>query len=150
VPISRSTAANTCSSCKGVSIVCGPPLDASFFFGFRHVIRRFRVSGLMMRSHDVWRYSDRVHIGLARLEVLRLTRVFPATLVHQDQQRSAPRSRTSARIGRPRGWKSSSLWRDANRSRRRLNDPRLCQSIKLVNVNGISRISSGPAAIGAA
>ena len=41
-----------------------------FFFGFTHVVRRFRVSGLMKRQFTrrgpVWRYADRVQIGVAR------------------------------------------------------------------------------------
>ena len=41
-----------------------------FFFGFRHVVRRFRVSGLIVRQFTrrgpVWKYEDRVQIGVAR------------------------------------------------------------------------------------
>ncbi len=51
--------------------VCGRPVGCKcFFFGFRHVVRRFRVSGLIVRQFTrrgpVWKYEDRVQIGVAR------------------------------------------------------------------------------------
>jgi hypothetical protein len=51
--------------------VCGRPARCKrFFFGFAHVVRRFRVSGLVKRLFTrrgpVWRCVDRVQIGVAR------------------------------------------------------------------------------------
>jgi len=48
------------------------PVDARGFFGFTHVVRRFRVSGLIMRQFTrrgpVWKSEDRVQNGAARLK----------------------------------------------------------------------------------
>ena len=45
-------------------------MDARAFFRFEHVVRRFRVSGLIVRQFTrrgpVWKLEDRVQIGVAR------------------------------------------------------------------------------------
>lgn len=56
--------------CK-LCFVCGRAVECKrFFFGFGHVVRRFRVSGLIVRLFTrrgpVWRCADRVQIGVAR------------------------------------------------------------------------------------
>ena len=46
------------------------PLDARAFFKFERVVRRFRVSGLIVRQFTrrgpVWKLEDQVQIGVAR------------------------------------------------------------------------------------
>jgi hypothetical protein len=55
---------------EALSVVCERPVECKlFFFGFAHVVRLVRVSGILMRPFTcrgpVWKYADRVqHAGL--------------------------------------------------------------------------------------
>ena len=89
------------------------PVDARVFFGFTHVVRRFRVSGLVVRQFTrrgpVWRCADRVQIGVARSK--------------RSETHWFSRSRLIDRLPLPSDWPSHIL-DDSKRDRRLTRGPR--------------------------